>query len=275
VTASTVYADPQQTPTTETLATIVDEAHREHLAVMLRPILDEQSLEDAQGDWRGTIQPSDRGRWFATYSALLVQYAEMADAHQVEYFDVGTELNSLQRETEHWHEVISSMRSVYSGRITYSVNFDFRGVGFADTLDFIGLDAYFPLHAPEVATVDEMQQAWAEWTPALRGLAATTGRPVVLTELGARSTPGAHIKPLVWYTQAPPDPEEQARYYQASCNALFPVVTGFYWWMVTFDSPYPNAIQDTSYDPLGKPAEQEIRNCFVSHAAGANPLRAH
>jgi hypothetical protein len=56
---------------------------------------------------------------------------------------------------------------------------------------------------------------------------------------------------------------EQARYYQTSCPAVSHSVSGLYWWLVTLDSPYTNALHDTSYDPLGKPAEPAIKDCFA------------
>ena len=262
VTGSTVYADPRQTPTADTLATIISEAHRQHLTVLLRPILDEQTLMDPQGDWRGSIRPADQARWFTSYSQLLRQYAQIAQANNVEAIDVGTELNSVQGDATGWRMVIAAVRAIYSGQVTYSVNFDFERLGFADALDFLGVDAYYPLDAPPGASVGQLEEAWSPWIADLTRLSATSGKPLVITELGVRSEPGAHLKPWVWYTQAAPDMGEQQRYYQASCPAVSHAVGGLYWWLVTLDSPYANALQDTSYDPLGKPAEQAIKTCF-------------
>ncbi|TMD11199.1 MAG: hypothetical protein E6I96_16085 [Chloroflexi bacterium] len=262
VAASTVYTDPQQTPTTGTLSTIIDAAHRQHLAVMLRPILDEQTLMDPQGDWRGTIRPADARHWFASYGALLRQYAQIARADQVEVVDVGTELNSMQGDAAAWRNLIADVRAVYPGQVTYSVNFDFQQLGFADALDFLGIDAYYPLNVPEGASVKQLESAWLTWISDLNRLGAMAGRPAVITELGVRSEPGAHLKPWVWYTRAVPDMGEQQRYYEASCSAVSQAVAGIYWWLVTLDSPYADALHDTSYDPLGKPAEESIKACF-------------
>jgi hypothetical protein len=263
VTASSVHADPQQTPTSATLTTIIQEAHRQHLAVMLRPLLDEQTLMDPQGDWRGSIQPADRGRWFASYKALLEQYAELAQREDVEAIDVGTELTSLQPETAAWLRVIAAVRAIYQGQVTYSVNFDAQGIGFAEALDFLGIDAYYPLAAPAQASAEELREAWVPWIADLNRLQQSAGVPLVITELGVRSEPGAYLKPWVWYTRVRPDMAEQQRYYQASCPAVSQSVHGLYWWLVTLDSPYADALHDTSYDPLGKPAERAIKDCFA------------
>lgn len=261
-TGSTVYADPQQTPTAATLGTLIREAHRQHLSVMLRPVLDEQSLMDPQGDWRGSIRPDNQQHWFASYAALLRQYGETAQTDAVEAIDVGTELNSVQADDAGWRSVIAAVRSVFSGQVTYSANFDFEQVSFAHALDFLGIDAYYPLDAPQDATVGQLQQAWAPWVVHMRQIQQNSGIPLVITELGVRSEVGAHIKPWVWYTKAVPSMEEQLRYYQASCPAVSRTVDGLYWWLVTLDSPYPDALHDTSYDPLGKPAEQAVQTCF-------------
>ena len=229
---------------------------------MLRPILDEQTLMDPQGDWRGTIRPADARHWFASYGALLQQYAQIARADQVEVVDVGTELNSMQGDAAAWRNLIADVRAVYPGQVTYSVNFDFQQLGFADALDFLGIDAYYPLNVPDGASVNQLEGAWLTWISDLNRLGAMAGRPAVITELGVRSEPGAHLKPWVWYTRAVPDMGEQQRYYEASCSAVSQAVAGIYWWLVTLDSPYADALHDTSYDPLGKPAEESIKACF-------------
>jgi hypothetical protein len=44
------------------------------------------------------------------------------------------------------------VRSIYSGDITYAANFDqYQDVTFWDALDFIGVNAYFPLREPDTS----------------------------------------------------------------------------------------------------------------------------
>ena len=260
--ASAIYADPQTTPSINQLGILIAEAHSHHLSVMLRPVLDEQSLIDTQGDWRGSIQPVDRGAWFASYQQLVAGYAQLAASMQVDAIDVGTELDSLQGETDRWRSLIHAVRSVFFGKLTYSVNFDYQQIDFADALDFLAIDAYYPLAAPFDASVNELTAAWQPWLTNLQALKQTVGIPVVITELGVRSQAGAHLAPWVWQSDSGPDLVEQQRYYQASCGSLSQLVDGLYWWLVTLNSPVPRPEFDTTYDPLGKPAEAAIKDCF-------------
>ena len=48
-----------------------------------------------------------------------------------------------------WVELIEKVRTVYSGKLTYAANYDnYQDVGFWNHLDFIGINAYFPLRNP-------------------------------------------------------------------------------------------------------------------------------
>lgn len=45
-----------------------------------------------------------------------------------------------------WHDIIANARQHYSGKMTLAANFDnYHEVSFWDSLDFIGINAYFPL----------------------------------------------------------------------------------------------------------------------------------
>jgi len=131
----------------------------------------------------------------------------------------------------------------------------------ADALDFIGVDAFFPLHAPATATAAELERAWVPHAATLaRGRAAAQGKPFVLTEIGVTSQTGSHLRPFAWDQGTPADEGAQARYYAATCAALRGVVDGMYWWSTTLG---PTA-DPKSFDPLGKAAEVELRRCFAS-----------
>ena len=53
----------------------------------------------------------------------------------------------------HWREIIDQVRNIYGGDVTYAANFDqYQDVSFWDALDFIGVNAYFPLREPVRST---------------------------------------------------------------------------------------------------------------------------
>ena len=87
---TSIDPDPVMTPTDESVVHAVETIHRLGMEVMLKPHVD-----PSDGHWRGEIEPKNVEMWFGNYGAFIVHYAELAQAHDVEMFCVGTELNSM------------------------------------------------------------------------------------------------------------------------------------------------------------------------------------
>ncbi len=261
-TSSDVHVDASKTPSDEFLHGFIVAAHQRDLAVMLRPLIDDTPLMKA-GHWRGQLQPSNPGAWYASYKALMVKYAGIAQAADGEVLDIGTELTSLQNNTSAWLDLIAAIKQVYAGQLTYSTNWGSPYPAFGSALDFASVDAFFPLSAPHAASVAQLVTAWQQWTPSLSQLQASVGKPLVLTELGTTSEPDSYRSPYDWHHGGGVSLEAQRRYYAASCQALKPLVGGMYWWVYYtnwFDKMTPAT--DPGYQPVGKPAEQEITACY-------------
>ncbi|MDQ6711256.1 MAG: hypothetical protein M3Z11_11975 [Candidatus Dormibacteraeota bacterium] len=261
-TSTDVHADPTKTPSTDFLNGFIEAAHKRSLAVLLRPLIDDTPLKQS-GHWRGQLQPGNPGAWFASYKTAIVGYANLAKTEGAEVLDIGTELNSLQTNTAAWQDVISAIRSVYTGQLTYSSNWDVPYPAFGGALDFASIDAFYPLSAPNNASVGQLVTAWSKWTGQLRDLKSATGKPVVLTELGTTSEPNSYQTPYNWTHGGQVSLEAQRAYYAASCQALKSVVSGMYWWVYYtnwFDKLVPQS--DPGYQPIGKPAEKEITSCY-------------
>ena len=77
--------------------------------------------------------------------------------------------------TLEWRQLIHDVRQVYDGPVTYAAHWDkeFSRIAFWDALDVIGINAYFPLDAPENAT---LQQLVAAWQPNRRRIAALAAK---------------------------------------------------------------------------------------------------
>lgn len=261
-TSSNVWVDEELTPSKERLRLFIRESHKRGFTVMLRPLLDEASLAP-DGKWRGNIEPQDKGTWFESYTQLILGYAKLAEEENVEILNIGTEFNSLERETNQWIKLIEAVRAVYHGQLTYSVNWwnVSYDVGFWDRLDSIGVDAYFPLDAPKEATAEQLIAAWQPWLVQMAQLKALFNKPLVFTELGTASQIGSYQKPWIGEHNTPVDLEAQRIYYATACQASQSLINGIYWWFVGLDLP-SNPREDSSHNPLGKPAEAEIRRCF-------------
>ena len=259
-TATDVHSDPSRTPSLDNLALFVHEAHQRGFTVMLRPLLDEESLHP-NGQWRGAIKPSDPAAWFASYTRELTNYARFAQTNHVEILDVGTELVSLQADAGRWLDLTKELRTVYKGQLTYSANWSQPAVAFAQGLDFVGVDAFFPLNAPTNASAAAIAEAWQAWFSPLQDVARKAGKPLVITELGTTSEKDSYQQPWIWSHGTGVNLEAQSHYYVAACQALKPRASGMYWWVFYIDPPDDPA-NDISFAPEGKPAEAEIGRCY-------------
>src|SRR5690606_22950041 len=111
-----LFTKPSDTPEMAELEQLIRMAKAEGLHVMLRPLLDEQSLMET-GHWRGDIAPTSPEEWFRSYRNLLIQYALLAQKTGVDIFNIGTELSSLETAySEAWIRLIQDIRQVYEGK---------------------------------------------------------------------------------------------------------------------------------------------------------------
>ncbi|MFC7063141.1 glycoside hydrolase family 113 [Halobacillus seohaensis] len=261
--ANHVKSDPTITPTNSELKHLIQGAHAEDLSVMIRPILDEQSLMSS-GYWRGQIQPTDPEEWFNSYRSLLLQYAVLAQSTNVEFFNIGTELSSLQnRYSDEWVKLIEELRENYDGELIYSFNWDtvkdISTIEFVHLLDHVGIDAYFPLEAPNGASIETLENEWAKWTSELNTL--QNHKSIIITEAGMIPVDGAYRQPYAWsIPDGELDGQAQANYYEATFNALQPMSEGIYWWCVTLGQD-PEVID---YSPLDLPTEKVIKQHYLN-----------
>ena len=102
----------------------------------------------------------------------IMHYARLAESAKVEAFCIGLELkHAVKERAAFWDGLIAQVRKVYSGKITYAANWDnFHNIPFWIKLDFIGINAYFPLSQENQPTSSELYDAWEEQKIALRRL---------------------------------------------------------------------------------------------------------
>ncbi len=163
---STYIQSGGNTPTDESLISGITYIHSLGMHVMIKP-----HLENFDGEWRAHISPSDRGTWFANYTSILSHYAKIAAQYNVEDFCVGTELIAMSdatvnsTNTDNWRKLISDIRGVYSGKLTYSANWggspsvdEKDHIQFWDALDYIGLSGYFNLYGDN--SVQNLKNQW-------------------------------------------------------------------------------------------------------------------
>ncbi len=268
---------PLVTPNDAMLLEALQAASRLGLATMLKPHVD----IDAGSTWRGMIEPRQPEPWWQRYCWMIQHYAELAERAGASTFAVGTELERLTRAAyeEHWRELIAGVRARFSGTLIYVTNEldDLDRVRFWDALDCIGLSLY-PTLAPENAptpTGAALRQAWTGPLSAVRAVRDRWKLPVLVAEIGFRSSTGGLYHPWDWERSDQPDPSRQAAAYEASYEILSAEesITGIYWW--DWPADLARAADDpTSYTAYGKPAGEVARRWNRRLAGSAARTRA-
>jgi hypothetical protein len=217
--------------------------------------------------WPGEIEmqsDEDWMAWFRNYEKFILSYAQLADSVGISVFCIGTELHKTVHRPE-WRSLIGKVRQVYRGKITYATNFgdEFEDVAFWDDLDFICVQAYFPLSRYPNAKVSELRQGWKDPVHRIRKVHEAFQKPVIFTELGYRSTPDAAIEPWRW----PQGDEDISFEAQANCYEAFfqtawrePWIAGVYFWKWYPHTPRREVQSD--FTPQGKPALEVMRKWF-------------
>ena len=259
--STTIHAN-ESTATDEDLAHAIATAHRLGLKVMLKPHVD---LSNDPAHWRGDIafeREADWAAWFDSYRQFLYHYAELAQANGAEQFCVGCELIGTSPREADWRETVAGVRARYSGPLVYASNHSGEevSVGWWDAVDYIGVDAYYPLTEKDNPTVVELRAAWTPHISQLTNLAARWHKPILLTEIGYRSIDGTNRHPWDGQIAGVLDLQEQADCYEAVLQSFWhqPWLAGIFWWVWTADS-FAGGVCDTDYTPHDKPAEDVLR----------------
>jgi len=243
--------------------------------VMLKPLV---NLPPGSPNWRGQIVGSEE--WFTGvqgYGAFINHWAQIAQEEDVDLFCVGTELVATASEEARWRTAIAGVEALYSGPLVYAANHGGSGsatqanIVWWDALDYIGLDAYYPLTGSADPSVADLRTAWAtratmieNWRTALD---PADQKPVLFTEIGYRSWDGTNQAPAsqTGWGDTDVDEQEQADCYQATYEELWrrkPWLQGMYWWNWEVD-PNPVWEADNWFTPQGKPAENVIAQHYM------------
>ena len=146
--------------------------------------------------WPGDLDfetDADWEKWEADYRTYLDIFVDLAIKHELPLLCIGTEfkMSSTKRE-QFWRDLIRDIRARYDGELTYASNWDhYRNVPFWDALDYVGIDAYFPLDGAATPDRDELLKLWQQPLREVRAFHQKTDRPILFTEWGYLSVDGA------------------------------------------------------------------------------------
>lgn len=266
--STVIRQDPFLTPTDDDLLLAIDRAHRRGLRVLLIPHVDISEEPDRSRSEIGTgFDDGAWAAWFASYRSFIEHYATLAQNARVDVLSVGTELTTTEARTTEWRALIQSTRSLYAGPLVYGSNWypSPATVTWWDALDWIGVDAYFPLSSAAGPTAASLWEAWQSrgYVDLLRAISQRWNRPIILTEIGYRSIAGTANRPWCFSTDAPVNLEAQAAAYQAALAVFWsePWVAGMFWWNWS-PNPRRGGSRDTSYTPFGKPAAAILQSFY-------------
>jgi hypothetical protein len=262
---STTISTQSYTPSDAAVVAAIQEMHAKGLKVMLKPHVDV-----LDGTWRGAINPSDVNAWFASFTAFIVHYAQLAQTNGVDMLCFGTEYKTMSGAANlgSWTSVINAIRANYTGPLAYAANAtsggdEFTSVSFWSQVDVIGLDGYFPLTNQSDPTLAQLVSAWSmnvngeNIVANIQNFAgAHPGQPVIFTEIGYKSVPGTNTQPWNFSlgNGGPADNSEQQNCYEAMYEVWSPqtAISGNFWWAWPVQAPVAG---DTDYNPRSKPAE--------------------
>ena len=262
---STMIEMTGRTPSDAGIRRAIRKAHEEGMFVMLKPHIDLASDEDNCRSDIGFSSDDKWNKWFENYTKFIVHYAKIAQAENVEFFCIGTELSFAATMTAMWKEkVIPAVRKAFKGQITYAANWDeYANVKFWGLVDYAGIDAYFPLAEKGTPSYEEIRQGWKKWVLDIEEWAAKVRKPVVFTECGYASVNTAAVKPWQENRASQPNPELQADCYKALMEELWNKqwFFGVYWWnWNTYAGSGGPSNRD--FTPQNKPASECIKEWY-------------
>ncbi len=259
-----VPADPATALVLEDARNGVKAAKAAGIKVMLRP-----QLVSGDGTARDKIAPPDAEAWLASYGKALQPYLAMAESEKVDVVCLGSQLAAVQQ-ADGWNPLIAEARKAYTGKLTYAASHDdgtgFRKVAFWSALDYVGIDAYFPLADVGSPQVKHLEEGWSRAAESLEGwrTAGGSSKPILFTSAGFPRLVGAAAAPGAPDNRAPEDEKLQAAAYEAFFKVMWgkPWLAGVFWhtWSGGPDLHDPYAL-------AGRPALDVVRTNFTGGGA--------
>jgi len=243
------------------LSILIKYAKAKGLRTIVKPMV---NVKD--GYWRGFIHFFDEdvpcepkwSDWFKNYTDYMVSYGKFCEKEKVDMIIIGCEMVSTDHRSFEWRKVISKLREVYSGLLTYNCDkYQEHNVSWWDALDVISASGYYPF--PD----------WDKQIERIKAVVDKFDMPFFFSETGCPSTEGARVAPNDWNIigTKPVSEEEQAEFFRI----LFKACEGLEWhygfsiwdWNMSGNKCLDFS-KDGGYSVLGKEAEKVIYKAFTN-----------
>ena len=241
----------------EELKDIIAYAKKIGLRVALKP-----TVNCKNGTWRAHINFFDEeihcepkwSKWFDSYTNFQLHYAEIAEKTGCEMFIAGCEMVMAERREEEWRKLISDIRGVFNGLVSYNTDkYQEHNVKWWDCVDVISSSGYYPLHD------------WEKELDRIEKVVKTFNKPFFFAEAGCMSTKGSSAVPNDWNLDGKVDLNEQADWYKAMFESSLKRewVSGFAMWdWASNQYSLSRAEKNKGYEVYGKPAEIVIKKYY-------------
>lgn len=243
----------------------IEELRKKNIKIMVKP-----QIWVWRGEFTGNIKMTSENDWKTledSYSSFILEYAELAQETKAEILCIGTELENFVKERPaYWHGLIKKIKTIYKGKLTYAANWDeFKRTPFWSDLDYIGVDAYFPVSDKQTPTVEDCKAGWQKHKSVIKSLSEKHSKPILFTEYGYRSMDYTGKEP--WES----DRNIKSLNFEGQANAtqaLFEefwnedwFAGGFVWkWFHAYDKV--GGEKDNQFTPQNKPAEVVIQTFY-------------
>lgn len=251
----------------------IRQAHDLGLKVLLIP-----HIYPWDWSWRGEMNPgggpagTDEGwaSWFASYRDYLLAWADVASEERVEMLSLGVEFKTASwRFRDVFVLLAAEVRQRYDGLLVYSANWDeVDEVGFWDSVDVIGLNAFYPLSILEEPDPEDMVRTASMFADSLELLACVHGKPVIFTEVGFKALTDSYREPWIW-----PEDLGDVEADDTMQALLFDVTFATYWprpwfgglsvWKFLADPADDTQEPPFGFSPRLKPAQDVIESWYL------------
>lgn len=262
-----VYNTPRQWfgETVDGAKQYIQELRKKNINIMLKP-----QIWVWHGEFTGYIKMESEADWQVlenAYSKFILEYAMLGEELNVDIFCIGTELERfIENRPQYWEDLIKKIKAVYKGKLTYAANWDeFKRTPFWGALDYVGVDAYFPVSDSKTPSFEECVKGWGEHKRMVKEVSTKFDKPILFTEFGYRSVDYTGKEP--WKS----DRSMNKVNLQAQVNttkALFETfwkeewfAGGFIWkWFINHERS--GGQDNPMFTPQNKPVEVLLRNYY-------------
>ncbi|AZJ34283.1 glycoside hydrolase [Tenacibaculum singaporense] len=241
------------------------EFQQSKIKIMLKP-----QIWVWNGVYTGSIKMNSEDEWRKlerSYEDFILAFAKVAEEINAEIFCIGTELEQfVKNRPEYWKKLIKKIRKVYFGKLTYAANWDeFKRVDFWEDLDFIGIDAYFPLSDQKSPTLKDFEKGWQPHKNEVIQVQSKFNKPVLFTEYGYRSVNFTGKEP--WNSgriEGDVNLENQQKALQALYNQFWKEdwFAGGFVWKWFHNHKEVGGEDNNRFTPQNKPAELTIKKMY-------------